>query len=220
MTCTDCTLQWSYKAPGYGIIYQCSDISIFNGSEMKDCEGDCLNDGICQDGMCFCSAGYFGPHCEHHGKPNQFYEPSENNRRAVGAPMQFHEEIDSSGGLGFFGGYFLLLLISLLIAAIIFAVVYFMCRRDAEYMIRMSSEKDRLLKGDGQRRSDDPRSMEKEGQGPNRKDSERKMQDDKKLQDEKKAQEEKKLKEDKGNLLSIKTGDFKARFHANLFKNH
>jgi len=60
MTCTDCTLQWAYEAPGYGTIYQCSDISIVTSDQMKDCDGGCENDGVCQDGKCYCSAGFFG----------------------------------------------------------------------------------------------------------------------------------------------------------------
>lgn len=38
MTCADCTLQWTYEAPGYGTIYQCSDISIMNESQVESCQ--------------------------------------------------------------------------------------------------------------------------------------------------------------------------------------
>jgi hypothetical protein len=35
-SCPDCTLQWIYEAPGYGKIYQCSDISIVDSENRED----------------------------------------------------------------------------------------------------------------------------------------------------------------------------------------
>ena len=119
--CEDCTLQLSYEAPGYGIMYQCSDISIVDESEGSQCQVPCENNGVCQDGRCYCAAGYFGGHCENIGKPNQFYEAIKEE------PIQeepIQEELAKTNSkfgsaLQIFGMYFIPLLISFLIAAIL-----------------------------------------------------------------------------------------------------
>jgi hypothetical protein len=125
MNCEQCTLQWIYEAPGYGSLFQCSDISILAGIEEKQCQAECQNGGVCQDSMCYCAAGYFGEYCQHHGQPNMFYEPV----RAEGKPapeppkpLQFEEQ--SNGGLGFFGWYFILFLIAIVLAAIVAVLAF------------------------------------------------------------------------------------------------
>lgn len=146
-TCTDCTLQWIYEAPGFGSIFQCADISILMDSKKDSCKGECLNGGVCQDGLCYCAAGYFGEYCQHNGKPNQFYEPV----RAEGKPTMMAEKgpvTKSDGGLGFFGWYFLLFFISLVIAGVVSALVYLLCRKDAERVIKKKREEE-LITGRG-----------------------------------------------------------------------
>lgn len=123
--CDECTLQWIYEAPKYGSLFQCSDISIIAGKEGKVCNGECKNGGVCQDGLCYCAAGYFGEYCTHRGKVNQFYEPVSAEGKPAPEPakeMQFEDE--SNGGLGFFGWYFIILLIALVITAIVLALIW------------------------------------------------------------------------------------------------
>jgi hypothetical protein len=52
-TCEKCTLQWVYQAPGYGSLFQCSDISIINGKGELGCPAECKNGGVCQDSLCY-----------------------------------------------------------------------------------------------------------------------------------------------------------------------
>lgn len=48
-SCPDCVLQWVYDAPGYGKIYECSDISIVDKEHREDCDGKCQNGGVCEN---------------------------------------------------------------------------------------------------------------------------------------------------------------------------
>lgn len=119
-SCPDCTLQWTYEAPGYGIIYQCSDISIVDAENREKCEGGCLNGGICQEGKCYCVAGYSGKNCQIAAPPSQTPEKQtiQNIQAEPAAP--------NKGGIGIIGWYFIWLLISLLLAGLILLLVYFL----------------------------------------------------------------------------------------------
>lgn len=44
--CSECTLQVAYKAPNFGEIYQCSDISTIKVEGTGDCAEECKNGGI------------------------------------------------------------------------------------------------------------------------------------------------------------------------------
>ena len=116
-------------------------------SEGNQCVIDCENNGVCLDGKCYCAAGYFGGHCQHTGKANQFYEAVEEE------PIPEEPELEaepvktdtkSHHGLGFFGWYFLLFLISLILAAILAAVAYFFFKKDVENLVK---PKDKDQKG-------------------------------------------------------------------------
>lgn len=48
MTCDECTFQMVVETK-QGKIYQCADIEVIN-SEMQDCIGMCLNEGVCVNG--------------------------------------------------------------------------------------------------------------------------------------------------------------------------
>lgn len=147
-TCTDCTLQWIYEAPGYGSLFQCADISIMSDPNKETCKGECMNGGVCQDNLCYCAAGFFGEYCQHYGKPNQFYEPVKAEGKPAPQPQAFVEDRSSKGGLGFFGWYFLLFFLSLVIAGIICALVFLLCRREAEHAIKKKKD-DEVITGRG-----------------------------------------------------------------------
>ena len=104
-------------------------------SEGSQCVIDCENNGVCLDGKCYCAAGYFGGHCQHTGKANQFYEaveeePIPDEPEPDAEPVK--TDTKSHHGLGFFGWYFMLFLISLILAAILAAVAYFFFKKDVE----------------------------------------------------------------------------------------
>ena len=42
-----------------GNIYQCADIEVIN-TDMVDCVGNCLNEGLCVNGKCICRSGFIG----------------------------------------------------------------------------------------------------------------------------------------------------------------
>ena len=116
-------------------------------SEGNQCVIDCENNGVCLDGKCYCAAGYFGGHCQHTGKANQFYEaveeePIPDEPEPDAEPVK--TDTKSHHGLGFFGWYFMLFLISLILAAILAAVAYFFFKKDVENLVK---PKDKDQKG-------------------------------------------------------------------------
>ena len=180
VTCSECTLQWIYEAPGYGTLYEWSDISIVSGGQIKECLQPCKNDGVCVDGKCFWAAGYFGEACEFHGKPNMFYESVEPGKTA---PVTQND--NSGGGIGFFGWYFILFLIALVIAGIVMALAYFLFRPQTQ----------QILKGKegshaGSKDARDSRSMD------NKQSIDEKAQKNKEQEDKKKKEDEEKKKEE------------------------
>lgn len=62
--CAECVLQLGYKAPDFGEIYMCSDVSTVKVEGTHDCGGDCQNGGICFKGECVCAKGFYGKFCE------------------------------------------------------------------------------------------------------------------------------------------------------------
>lgn len=181
-SCDECTLQWVYEAPNYGSLFQCADISIIAGKKDVGCGGECQNGGVCQNNLCYCSAGFFGEYCQHHGKANQFYEPVSAQGKPKSQPdkpMQFEEK--SSGGLGVFGWYFLLMLLALVIAGILAAIVFLTCGKKIKEMVHRK-DKDLAGKGRGGDKGVRPgqTTLSDDSQSPtNKRDSDHKKADDK-----------------------------------------
>lgn len=202
IACEQCTLQWVYTAPGYGSMYQCSDISILSGKPKKDdCPVDCRHGGVCQEGLCYCAAGYFGEACENRGQPNQFYEPVKPTVMAEAPQPQRAEEKSSGGGWGFFSWYFLLLFLGLLIAGIIAAIIFFLWRdRLNDYTGQKDDDEEK--KGARTDRSDETDEKiidekSKRAEERKKKDQERKDKEKKDKEKKEKEKEEKKGKTDK-----------------------
>lgn len=55
-----------------GIIYQCADIEVIN-SDMAECIGSCLNEGVCVNGKCICRLGFIGDFCQNKTQEKQTY---------------------------------------------------------------------------------------------------------------------------------------------------
>lgn len=124
LNCEDCTIQFSYTVPGFGTLYQCSDVTANDKATKttgKECKGGCKNSGICKNGEWFCQTGFYGINCEQIGRP-------------PGASVQFHEEItetesDSSSGIGFFAWVFILFFLLLLLLCLGAVAFYFLTKK-------------------------------------------------------------------------------------------
>jgi len=189
-SCQKCTLQWIYEAPGYGSLFQCADISILTDHDDQACSQDCVNGGVCQDGMCYCGAGYFGEICQHHGRPNQFYEPVKSEGKPQEEPVQpmMFEEEQSNGGLGFFGWYFILFLIAAALALILLALGYLFFKDQAQKIMNGDKKGNESPKGRGRGgRNDEVRKDSEEKLEEERKPNGvvKKDNDDKKVDDKK-----------------------------------
>lgn len=78
--CAECTLQVAYNVPGFGEIYQCTDISTVKVEGTNDCDRACLNGGICFKGDCVCAKGFYGKYCEQSTEhPGSYVEKNERN---------------------------------------------------------------------------------------------------------------------------------------------
>ena len=53
-------LMWETSLGKY---YTCADITMMT-EELRQCEGKCLNDGVCVNGMCICYGAFTGDFCE------------------------------------------------------------------------------------------------------------------------------------------------------------
>lgn len=194
-SCPDCVLQWIYDAPGFGKIYQCIDISVLDKANREDCINKCKNGGICENKKCYCTEGFKGEFCEINIEAEQEAKKTElankqsnNGKKSSAQPVNFAEESNSkSGGIGFFGWYFILLLISLIIIGIIFALAWFLCKERAQ----------RLVKGEDKYDED----KDKNKGGSNKSEQQRKQD-----QDKKKKEDEERKKNDKieGTLYPLK----------------
>jgi hypothetical protein len=177
-SCPDCVLQWVYDAPGYGLLYQCVDISVLDEAHREDCQGKCKNGGICQSKKCYCEEGYSGDFCEIETKAakeaEKYDTATEKQQQARIAAIEnnssSHESSSSSSGIGFFGWYFILLLISLLVIGAILVLSYFFCHDRAE----------RLIKGDHQYREEGHSNRD----GDNRSDIQKRSNVDQKKRDD------------------------------------
>ncbi|CAI2362845.1 unnamed protein product [Moneuplotes crassus] len=158
--CERCTLQWIYNAPGYGSIFQCSDISLQSGEVREnECPVECINGGVCQDSLCYCAAGYFGESCENIGDPKQFYEPVAHRYPLESPYSKSLSPSDTSGSMGFFGWYFLFLFLALLISGLIAAFCFFFYKNEIKEIL-------------GMREREDPRNLRKDFEQSDRRDIE------------------------------------------------
>ena len=62
LVCDQCILQFALITPN-ATFYSCADISVLD-NQTKECPGECLNKGICVDGICLCKRPYHGEFCE------------------------------------------------------------------------------------------------------------------------------------------------------------
>ena len=73
LTCEDCLLQMIVETKE-GNIYQCADIEVIN-TDMVDCVGNCLNEGLCVNGKCICRSGFIGDIWQYKTQEKLTYTP-------------------------------------------------------------------------------------------------------------------------------------------------